>query len=267
MDLAALQRTAVKAAFQGAVELRNHFGKLDTVTKKGRIDLVTQADLASEAKIIAVIRSHYPDHDVLAEESGASGGGNSAANLVRWVIDPLDGTTNYAHGLPIFAISIAVEVDTEALVGVVLNPNGGELFSAIKAHGALLNDRPIRVSRTDAVSESLLITGFPYEWGDQRTAIIERFSRCVDSARGIRRLGAAALDLCYVAAGRADAYWEAGLKPWDSAAGALIAREAGAMVTDFSGREYTDRCSELLASNSHIHTEMLSLLQIAKETR
>jgi myo-inositol-1(or 4)-monophosphatase len=262
MDLAALQRTAIKAAFEGATELKAYFGKLESVAKKGRIDLVTQADLASESKIIETIRSRFCDHSILAEESGRSGG----ENAVRWVIDPLDGTTNYAHGLPNFGISIAVEVNEEAVVGVVLDPIGGELFTALKSQGALLNDRPIRVSTTQAVSESLLITGFPYEWGDQQAAIFERFTRCTLAARGVRRLGAAALDLCYVAAGRADAYWEGQLKPWDSAAGTLIAREAGATVTDYHGAQYVYDQDELLASNSLVHDQMLALLQIAKDT-
>jgi myo-inositol-1(or 4)-monophosphatase len=263
MDLAALQRTAVKAAFQGAAELKSFFGKLESVVKKGRIDLVTQADLASEAKILESIRSRYPDHAILAEESGKSGG----ESAIRWVIDPLDGTTNYAHGLPIFGISIAAEAHGEALVGVVLNPMGGELFTAIKRRGALLNERPIKVSATKTVADSLLITGFPYDWGDRQAAIIERFERCTLAARGVRRLGAAALDLCYLAAGRADAYWEGQLKPWDTAAGVLIAREAGATVTDYRGADYTCRTDELLASNGHVHTEMLALLQSAKDTK
>lgn len=263
MDLEAIQRTAIKAAFQGAAELKDHFGKLNAVTKKGRIDLVTQADLASEAKIIETIKAHYPGHAILAEESGATKG----QEPMRWVIDPLDGTTNYAHGLPIFGISIAAETAGETLVGVVLSPLGGELYTAIKGKGAFLNDRPIEVSTSSPVSESLLITGFPYEWGDERAAIIGRFERCALAARGVRRLGAAALDLCYLACGRADAYWEGQLKPWDTAAGVLIAREAGARVTNFSGSDYAYGTNELLASNGRIHAEMLALLQTAKDPR
>jgi myo-inositol-1(or 4)-monophosphatase len=263
MDLEALKRTAVLAAFQGASELKTYFGKLESVAKKGRIDLVTEADLASETKIIETIRSRYPDHAILAEESGRSGGESN----IRWVIDPLDGTTNYAHGMPIFGISIAVEANGDGLVGVVLDPMGGELFTALKAHGAELNDHPIQVSTTQVISDSLLITGFPYEWGDQQTAIIDRFARCALAARGVRRLGAAALDLCHVATGRADAYWEGQLKPWDAAAGALIAREAGATVTDFGGADYTHSADELLASNGHVHTQMLGLLQTAKDAK
>lgn len=262
MDLAAIQRTAIKAAFQGAAELKAHFGKLSSVTKKGRIDLVTQADLASEAKIIEVIHARYPGHAILAEESGATRG----EEPIRWVIDPLDGTTNYAHGLPIFGISIAAETAGETLVGVVMSPLGEELFTAIKGQGAFLNDRPIKVSTSALVSDSLLITGFPYEWGDRQAAIMGRFERCVTAARGVRRLGAAALDLCYLACGRADAYWEGQLKPWDTAAGALIAREAGATVTNFSGTDYASGTDELLASNGHIHAEMTALLQTAKDT-
>ncbi|MEJ2640996.1 MAG: inositol monophosphatase family protein [Desulfosarcinaceae bacterium] len=263
MDLAALQRTAIKAAFQGAAELKSYFGKLESVAKKGRTDLVTEADFASEAKIIETIRSRYPDHAILAEESGRSG----SESAIRWVIDPLDGTTNYAHGLPNFGVSIAAEADGEAVVGVVLNPLGRELFTALKARGALLNDKPIKVSATHTVSESLLITGFPYEWGDRQAVIFERFTRCALAARGVRRLGAAALDLCHVAAGRADAYWEGQLKPWDSAAGTLIAREAGARVTDYGDTDYTQNSDELLASNGHVHAEMLALLQTAKDAK
>lgn len=261
MDLAAIQRTAVKAAFQGAAELKTYFGKLPGVAKKGRTDLVTQADLASEAKIIETIHTQYPGHAILAEESGITHGTES----MRWVIDPLDGTTNYAHGLPIFGISIAVELAGDSIVGVVMNPLGEELYTAIRGQGAYLNDRPIKVSMSSPVSESLLITGFPYKWGDRQDAIMGRFARCATAARGVRRLGAAALDLCYLASGRADAYWEDQLKPWDTAAGVLIAREAGATVTNLSGTDYVNGTDDLLASNGHIHAEMIALLQTTKD--
>jgi myo-inositol-1(or 4)-monophosphatase len=148
---------------------------------------------------------------------------------------------------------------------VVMSPLGGELYTAIKGQGAFLNDSPIKVSTSAPVSDSLLITGFPYEWGDRQAAILGRFERCVTAARGVRRLGAAALDLCHLACGRADAYWEDQLKPWDTAAGALIAREAGATVTNFSGTDYANGTDELLASNGHIHAEMLALLQTTKD--
>lgn len=256
MDLEHISRIATKAAINGGRVLMAFFGNLTRIDKKGRNDLVTEADLAAEKEIIAVIHEVFPAHGILAEESGRSGGDD-----VQWVIDPLDGTTNYAHGLGLFSVSIAFCQEQEVKAGVVFNPVSGELFSAIRGRGALLNGTPIAVSRTASLSESLLVTGFPYNWMDNRSNLVQRFSNCLRQAQGVRRLGSAALDLCFVACGRFDGFWEENLKPWDTAAGALIAMEAGARVTDFSQATYHLHQQSLLATNGMIHPDMLNLMK------
>ena len=258
MDLDRAQRVAVKAAYKGADEIRRHFGKIGAIDKKGPIDLVTVADRDSEKQIISTIREIYPDHSIMAEESGEHRG---EENLL-WVIDPLDGTTNFAHGVPIFAVSISLCSGSDTLIGVILHPISGELFSAIRGQGASLNGQPIRVTRTPTVAESLLVTGFSYKIADEAGQAVQRFEQCLRASRGIRRLGAAALDLCYLACGRFDAYWEKGLKPWDTAAGALIADEAGARVTTYDGSAFSIDIPEILATNGHIHDEMVELLKL-----
>jgi len=258
MDLERIKRVGVSAAYEGAEVLRSMLGKISQIGKKGAIDLVTEADIGSEKRIIATVRKAFPGHSILAEESGLDQGGSD----YQWLIDPLDGTTNYAHQLPIFAVSIAFAVKNEILVGIVLNPVSGELFSATSGQGAQLNGTSIHVSSAKKVSESLLVTGFPYNVREIFDAIISRYNRCLWAARGIRRLGSAALGLCYVACGRFDGFWEQGLKPWDTAAGSLIAAEAGAQITDFSNQPFALASKEVLATNSHIHEEMLSLLKV-----
>jgi len=253
-----VKRTGVAAASRAAGILREHLGRLTRIEKKGKNDLVTEADTAAEAAIIATIRSRFPDHDILAEESGATGGGAEC----RWIIDPLDGTTNFAHGLEPFAVSIAFEAGGETRFGLVLNPASGELFSAIQGRGASLNGEPIGVSPTPLVADSLLVTGFPYDFREILPEVTHRLTRCLIAAQGIRRLGSAAVDLCYVACGRFDGFWEQNLKPWDTAAGVLIAREAGARVTDFAGHPFTNREPEILATNGRIHIDMLALLAL-----
>lgn len=258
MDLDQVMLTAVRAAYRGADELRSRLGNLSTIGKKGPSDLVTDADLASETEIIAAIRASYPDHTIVAEESGVRNG--SAAQ--RWLVDPLDGTVNYAHQVPFFAVSIAFAADNDVRVGVVLNPVSGELFTAQAGGGARLNGLPIRVSPETRVSESLLATGFPYDLGYGFDALGKRFLRCLRAARGIRRLGSAALDLCYVACGRFAGYWEDHLQPWDSAAGILMVREAGGTVTDFSNWPAGAEAGEVLATNGHIHHDMLTFMEV-----
>lgn len=256
MDLGAIERVGVAAAARGADVLRSNLGRISTITKKGAKDLVTEADTASEKVIIDTIRSVFPDHGILAEESGL----REETAGCRWIIDPLDGTTNFAHGVEIFCLSIAFALDGEVLVGVILDPMRGELFSAVRNGGARLNGRPISVSSVDRVPESLLVTGFPYSVADRLEPIVKRFSDCLDAAQGMRRLGSAALDLCYVACGRFDGFWEEHLKPWDTAAGLRIVLEAGGSVTDFSDRPYRLESPELLASNGRIHKEMIRIL-------
>lgn len=258
-DFDTILRTAIRAAYKGGKILRRHFGNLHDVRKKGAIDLVSEADTASEAAIIDTIRSRYPDHTVLAEESGASHAENTA---FQWIIDPLDGTTNFVHQIPVFAVSIGVSYQEELVAGVVLNPVSGELFSAVYGKGAWCNGIPIRVSSTRSLQDSLLATGFPYQVPQMIDVVVPRFSRCLKAARGIRRLGAAAMDICYLSCGRFDGFWEQNLKPWDTAAGTVIAREAGARITDFSNHPYTLASDQILVTNGRIHDDLLQLLDI-----
>jgi myo-inositol-1(or 4)-monophosphatase len=259
MDLEVVKRVGIAAAYKGQRVLLSHYseGKLK-VDKKGAIDLVTQADTESEKTIISTIRHAFPDHTVLAEESGLSKGEADH----KWIVDPLDGTTNFAHRLGLFAISIAFALRGDTVVAIVLSPVTRELFTAVKGKGAELNGRPINVSNAQTVSESLLVTGFPYNLIHSFTPLITRFSNCLKSSQGVRRLGSAAMDLCFVACGRFDGFWEQNLKPWDTAAGELIAREAGATVTDFSNRPFNINKNEILATNGYIHKEMLLLLAL-----
>lgn len=259
MDLERIKNTAIGAAYESAAIINGYSGKLTGVAKKGPIDLVTEADVASEKNIITAIRSRFPDHDILAEESGLN---KSADSQYRWIVDPLDGTTNFAHQIPFFAVSIAFAAADEILVGLVLNPATGDLFTAIRGQGARLNNQPIRVSEEKNLGDCLLATGFPYDVKDRLDPVMERLRRCVAAARGIRRLGSAALDLCYVACGRFAGFWEENLKPWDTAAGWLIAEEAGAWVTDFSGQAYGLDKSQILAASPPIHPAMKALLEI-----
>jgi myo-inositol-1(or 4)-monophosphatase len=257
MDLERVKRVGVAAAFKGAGVLLHRMGRIENVRRKGANDLVTEADTGSERIMIDTILRAFPEHRVVAEESGQTGDGTGC-----WIIDPLDGTTNYAHGLEIFSISLAFAKNEEPLVGIVLDPVRGELYTAVKGCGARLNGRPLKVSGTLSVSESLLVTGFPYSLQERIHPILTRFSNCLKSAQGMRRLGSAALDLCYVAGGRFDGFWESHLKPWDIAAGMLMVREAGGRVTDYSGRDYTLSSDGLLATNGSIHDEMLALLSV-----
>lgn len=258
MDIESIKRAGIKAAYQSGRVLNHHFGRLTQVNKKGAIDLVTTADLESEKTIIETIHEKFPNHTIIAEESGIAQRDRHAC----WIIDPLDGTTNYVHGLGIFAVSIAFAIDERIVMGIVYNPLNGELFTAIEGQGAKLSDHPIQASSTTRVSESLLVTGFPYVLGNDKSALIQRFSNCLASARGIRRLGSAALDLCYVACGRFDGFWEENLKPWDTAAGMIIAREAGGVVTDFNAQPFHIEHKQILATNGKIHQEMLTLLNL-----
>ena len=258
MDLESLERTAVRAAYRSCEVLRTRYGKLSSVDKKGPTDLVTDADFASETEIVATIRAAFPDHAIVAEEGGI----HSGSADWRWLVDPLDGTVNYAHQVPFFAVSIACVQGDEVRLGVVLNPLSGELFTARAGGGAQLNGQPIHVSPETRVSESLLATGFPYDMREPGfKSLTARFLRCLRAARGVRRLGSAALDLCYVACGRFAGFWENWLQPWDSAAGILIVREAGGRVTDFSNRPVGAEAREVLATNGHIHAQMQKLME------
>jgi len=258
MQLEHVKRIGISAAYKGAEILRARFGKIQKKRKKGTIDLVTEADAESEKTIIETIRKVFPDHMILAEESGLSSGEADC----KWIIDPLDGTTNFTHQLDLFSVSIAFALKGEIVIGIVLVPLTGELFTATSGKGATLNNHPIQVSKSEIVGESLLVTGFPYNFDETLPALMDRFSRCLRASQGVRRLGSAAIDLCYVACGKFDAFWEQNLNPWDTAAGVLIAREAGAVVTDFSNRPFTVDNKKLLVTNGKIHREMLSLLEL-----
>ena len=260
MNLETIQKIGIRAARNGAEILLSYFGTISEYDKKGATDLVTQADIESEKAIIRTIRKHFPDHTIIAEESGL----NQGIPRYQWIVDPLDGTTNFAHHLALCCISIAFAIEDRIVVGIIFNPMTDELFTATDKNGAFLNKRPIFVSETPTVSDSLLVTGFPYDFKDIFDPVMTRFGNCLNAAQGIRRLGSAALDLCYVACGRFDAFWEQKLNPWDTAAGYLIAKEAGAGVTDFNNIPFTPDKKEILATNGQIHIEMLELMKIQK---
>jgi myo-inositol-1(or 4)-monophosphatase len=236
--------------------LRERLHDRHTVQYKGEINLVTEADRLSEKRIIERIGQAFPGHDVLAEESPETRNGSG----FRWIIDPLDGTTNYAHGFPVFSVSIALEVEGVVRLGVVYNPMTEELFAAEKGKGAFLNGRRLAVSGTAELSRSLLVTGFPYDLREDRNNNINYHRVMTLNAQAIRRIGSAALDMAYVAAGCFDGFWEMKLQPWDTAAGWLLVTEAGGTVTDFHGGAYHLRSPHLLASNGLIHEQMRLLI-------
>jgi len=257
MDYNEIKNAGIGAAYKSAGILRDYFGNVDGIHKKGPSDLVTDADVASQNEIIKTIRAKFPDHCILAEETGDH---KLESGDCQWIIDPLDGTTNFAHGIPIFCISIAFAVKGKTRVGIVLNPINGELFTAVEDQGATLNNRPITVSEQTDITESLLVTGFPYDFQAIIHSVMRRFQECLLAARGLRRLGAAALDLCYVACGRFEGFWEENLQPWDTAAGALIAEMAGGCVSDFSGNPFSFDKKQIIATNGHIHEAVTALL-------
>jgi myo-inositol-1(or 4)-monophosphatase len=258
MDFEPYMQVAISAAEKSARILQMRFGNISQVRKKAADEIVTEADTESEKEIISAIRSNFPEHGILSEECGLKAGGSD----YKWIIDPLDGTVNFAHQVPICCISIALAFQDAIVLGVVLNPLNGEFFSAVKGQGAQLNGQSIQVSSISTLSDSLLVTGFAYNLKETFEPVITRYGNCLKAAQGMRRLGSAALDLCYVACGRFEGYWEQNLKPWDTAAGSLIAAEAGGTVTTFSNQSYTVDQFEILATNGKIHGEMLGLLKI-----
>jgi myo-inositol-1(or 4)-monophosphatase len=231
-----------------------------SVAKKGAIDLVTEIDLACERMCRDVLAERFPQHDILAEELSA-GPGEAARERYRWVFDPVDGTTNFAHGLPIFCASLALELDGQAIVGAIYDPSRRELFTAERGQGAFVNGTALKASSTAALGDALLVTGFPYDMHVRGPELVELFGRFLQRARAVRRLGSAALDLCYVAAGRFEGFWEQHLKPWDVAAGALVVTEAGGRITGMDGGGFDARAGHLVASNGLVHAAMLEVIR------
>jgi myo-inositol-1(or 4)-monophosphatase len=250
--------TAIEAALIAGRIQRQYFRTNLTIEKKGPIDLVTAADLEVEAHFRRVVAERFPSHVVLGEE--AAGGGVDRASRHRWIIDPVDGTTNFAHGLALFCVSIALEVDGQIELGVVYDPMADELFTAERGMGARLNGHRIQVSSCTDVLDALLCTGFPYSVREQPADQMGVFTAFLRQARAVRRLGSAALDLCYVGAGRFDGFWELQLNPWDFAAGVLIVAEAGGVVTDYTGAPIQLASSQIVASNQRLHPAMLQIL-------
>jgi myo-inositol-1(or 4)-monophosphatase len=251
--------TAVEIVLQaGAIQMARRESGFH-VDKKGTIDLVTEVDLECERMCRAILAERFPDHDILAEELSKDAGAPSLSRF-RWVFDPLDGTTNYAHGLPIFCSSLALEIDGSSAVGAVYDPTRAELFTAERGAGAFLNGQRLHTSTSAELIDALLVTGFPYDVHKQTADLVTMFGAFLGKARAVRRLGSAALDLCYVAAGRFDGYWEQHLWPWDVAAGALVVSEAGGTVTGMDGSPFDPAAAHLVASNGRVHRAMLDVI-------
>ena len=248
---------AIQTARDAGQLLLENFGRKINISKKGDINLVTEVDIASEKLIIERIKSYYPKHSILAEESG-----NAVVlgeSTWKWIIDPLDGTTNFAHGYPCFCVTLALEHEGRIVIGVTFDPTRNELFAAERGQGATLNNKPVRVSETEKLSEALLVTGFPYNF-KQKEDFARHLTNFLLYARGVRRDGSAAIDLAYVACGRFDGFWEEGLNPWDIAAGVLLIEEAGGQISYYDGSPYNIYRPPVCASNGLIHREMLDIL-------
>ncbi|NQT95793.1 MAG: inositol monophosphatase [Candidatus Omnitrophica bacterium] len=252
------QAIAERTAIEAGSFLMKNLGKIKSIHYKGRMNLTTNVDKKCEALIVERVRSAFPEHSLLCEETGKGG---AKETTFRWLIDPLDGTTNYTHGFPFFSVSIGLLEGNKLLVGVVYDPTRDELFSAARGCGAYLNKKRIRVSRVRKLNHALLVTGFPYRFGKDMNRSIENFRRFMLKAQAVRRAGSAALDLCYVAMGRFDGFWEAGLHPWDTAAGAIIVEEAGGRMTTFDGESFSPFRKEMIGTNSHIHNQMIKVLK------
>lgn len=252
---------AIDLAYRAGALLRAAQERERSVEAKGPVDVVTDADRASEALIVGAIRERFPEHAIVAEEGGAAAGDGR----YQWLIDPLDGTMNYLHGLPIYSVSLALLHLGELQLGVVYDPSRGELFAAERGGGARCNGRALRVSAVAQLERALISTGFAYDRATRPDNNLAEHDRLLLRAQDVRRTGSAALDLCYVAAGRLDAHWELGLKPWDTAAGALIVREAGGQVTDWAGRPWPVGEPRIVASNGRIHAALLHELALARQ--
>lgn len=262
LSLPMLNNTLIEAVVAGAGELSRFFNNSFKIShKEGINNLVTEADHAAESAIFEVIKSNFPDHYILSEEAGEI----VQDSEYKWIIDPIDGTINFAHGIPLCCVSIAVEHKGEIILGCVFNPTLKELFFAEKGKGATLNDKPIHVSDQTEVLRSCLVTGFPYTYINMPNGPLEIFERLIRKGVPVRRLGSAAIDLCWVAAGRFDGFYEHKLEAWDSAAGYLMVEEAGGRVTDFEGKKFSPYQHRILATNGKIHDEMLDVINQRKE--
>jgi myo-inositol-1(or 4)-monophosphatase len=255
--------TARDAAIQAGNILRENINGNRDVRYKGDVNLVTEMDIRSERAVVERIRASFPFHGIIAEEETTI----RNESEFSWIIDPLDGTTNYAHGYPFFSVSIALEKAGEIILGVVYDPMRDELFMAQKGAGAFLNGRKIQVSITDSLIRSLLATGFPYDRKISQKNNLIHFQNLLMASQEVRRDGSAALDLCYVACGRLDGFWELKLKPWDVAAGSLIVREAGGMISDFGGVMFSIHKDEIVASNHRIHRQLADILRTAESRK
>lgn len=254
------KKVAIDTCLKAGELLKKSLGKVNKIRYKGEINLVTEVDHKSEDLIVTQLSLVFPTHSILSEEREKIERGSS----YKWIVDPLDGTTNFAHAFPIFCVTVALEYEGEVILGVIFNPNLEELFVAEKKKGAYLNNKKISVSQTTELSKSLLATGFPYDIRTNKNNNLNHFSNFAVRAQAVRRAGSAALDLAYLACGRFDGFWEFQLAPWDSAAGVLLAQEAGGKVTDYKGNSIDIYKGEVLASNGKIHKEMLEVLNLAK---
>lgn len=268
-DCAAAAAEIARAA--GALIRSRYAEPREIGTKSRSVDLVTDTDRAADRLITQGLHARFPGHGTISEEGGllppVSGSRDERSSPIWWVVDPLDGTTNFAHGVPIFCASLALEIDGEAVVGAVFDPNRQELFTAERGVGAWLNGAPIRVSSTAELIDALLVTGFPYDVHSTLDEVIGLFSAFVAKARAIRRLGSAAIDMCWVAAGRMDGFWEQRLQPWDTRAAALLVQEAGGTVTGLDGGVWDPEGGHLLASNGPLHAAMCEVVQQFRDRR
>ncbi len=255
--------TAREAASLAGDILADMRDRTHLIRKKGAIDLVTEADLRSEEAILDLLGRRFPGDAFLAEESPTQSGSTGRT----WIVDPLDGTVNYAHGFPFYAVSIALEAGEEVVVGVIRNPLSGEQYEAVTGEGAFLNGTRLSVSSTRRLNDALLATGFPYDIRESPDRVLRLFNTLILRARGLRRAGSAALDLCMVAAGRADGFWEEKLHPWDTAAGVLLVREAGGVVTSFRGSPFRLEDRTIVAGNPAIHRSLIEVISSETEPR
>jgi myo-inositol-1(or 4)-monophosphatase len=257
-DLQTYLEIATEAALAGGAVVMSYQGKLKDIREKGRPgDIVTEADKGSEAVILEILQRHFPDHGILAEESGKGGDRQSR---YQWAIDPLDGTTNYSHGYPNFSVSIGLCIDGVPQVGVVFDPSREELFRAAQGLGATLNREAIAVSATPTLADSLLVTGFAYDRRETDDNNYAEFCHFTHLTQGVRRGGSAAIDLAYIACGRLDGYWERGLSPWDMTAGIVLVQEAGGKISAYDGSPIKIETGRILATNGHLHDPMIQVL-------